>query len=950
MSEGEAARKKQGDSHRHREHRERIGNYVVGQEIGRGSFATVYLGHRSKSKTPVAIKAVSRQKLTSKLLDNLESEINILKAINHRNVVALTDCFKNDTHIYLVMEYCSGNDLSIYLRQRGRIETLDFVPRIYESNMVASRGGKVFWPHPPSGGLDERVTRCFLGQLAEAVRFLRSQDLIHRDIKPQNLLLQPATPSQVAEGHPLGIPILKVADFGFARVLPTAAMAETLCGSPLYMAPEILRYEKYDAKADLWSVGAVLYEMAVGRSPFRAPNHVELLRRIEKGNDRIKFPDESSRAHQPLADGSDPPPIIPVSPDIKALIRGLLKQRPAERMGFDEFFNCGVWDGFMTESVGDVSTSIDVSTDSSVVVDFGMSDTRDPKSSSGSFGTAPLASPTPDSQNLVLKPNASADLSSRPSTSAPTPTPRSEPKYYVGDEPAEQSAEALPPSPVSPVSMGTPSRTTPRAIGSQAAQQNRIYSTKVPNSVSADDTSVVTPPTGTIAPRPLIGGSPLAATPPITMTGKDDGALGASDSVGHEYVVVEKRTVEINELADELEHHARRASNGALVRAPAGRPIAQFRTINSSPPPQAAIESASYSPPFAMGSTPPFAVAPTVRPTPIRTRQPSLPSTPTVFPPPGSYAMSAERSSPGSLPSSNALARVLTNTAVRLLNSTSHTAANVVARATGSSGKRWPQVERSGEIDPDENELLDFLEDTAHKAFVLYELGDLRLIQWSQTSRPPPPQSATMSTATITPHSPPSLNMPPFAVPAVGMSRRKSSASSTSSDLLVLRQAQEAAGDACALYFKSLAFVCAGHERFKRFWDVRKHRNMEYQTSDELNELVQWFRARFNEVYEKAEWAKARSAEQLPFVDRVVHDRARDISRQSAQAELHGDLTSAEEGYETAMWLLSTLLDDVMHDGVKLRDDDRAVYEHLINSIRQRLEGVRRKMDAARAC
>ncbi|BEJ11706.1 hypothetical protein CspHIS471_0201660 [Cutaneotrichosporon sp. HIS471] len=951
MSEGEAVRKKEGDGHRHREHRERIGNYVVGQEIGRGSFATVYLGHRSKSKTPVAIKAVSRQKLTSKLLDNLESEINILKAINHRNIVALTDCFKNDTHIYLVMEYCSGNDLSIYLRQRGRIETLDFIPRIYESNMVASRGGKVFWPHPPSGGLDERVTRCFLGQLAEAVRFLRSQDLIHRDIKPQNLLLQPATPNEVAEGHPLGIPILKVADFGFARVLPTATMAETLCGSPLYMAPEILRYEKYDAKADLWSVGAVLYEMAVGRSPFRAPNHVELLRRIEKGNDRIKFPDESSRANQPLPDGSVPPPIIPVSPDIKALIRGLLKQRPGERMGFEEFFNSGVWDGFMTESIGDVSTSMDVSTDSSAVdVDLGMSDTRDPKSSAGSFGTAPLASPTPTSPNPVIRRNVSGDLSSRPSTSAPTPTPRSEPKYYVGDEPAEPVRDALPPSPVSPMYMGAPSRTTPRAIGSQAAQQSRVYSTKVPTSISADDPSVVTPPTGPIAPRTFIGGSPLAATPPITMTGKDDSALGASDSVGREYVVVEKRTVEINELADELEQRTRRPSSGALVRVPGARPIAQLRPINSTPPPQAVIESASYSPPFAMGSTPPFAVAPTVRPTPIRTRQPSLPSTPTVFPPPGSYAMSAERSSPGSLPSSNALARVLTNTAVRLLNSTSHTAANVVARATGSSAKRWPQVERSGEIDPDENELLDFLEDAAHKAFVLYELGDHRLIQWTQTSRPPPPQASTSSTATITPHTPPSPNVPPFAVPAVGMSRRKSSTSSTSSDLLVLRQAQEAAGDACAVYFKSLAFVCAGHERFKRFWDARKHRNMEYQTSDELNELVQWFRARFNEVYEKAEWAKARSAEQLPYVDRLVHDRARDISRQSAQAELHGDLPNAEEGYETAMWLLSTLLDDVMHDGVKLREDDRTGYERLINSIRERRDGVRRKIDdAARA-
>lgn len=66
------------------------------------------------------------------------------------------------------------------------------------------------------------------------------------------------------------MPILKIADFGFARFLPSTSMAETLCGSPLYMAPEILRYEKYNAKADLWSVGAVLYEMVVGKPPFKA--------------------------------------------------------------------------------------------------------------------------------------------------------------------------------------------------------------------------------------------------------------------------------------------------------------------------------------------------------------------------------------------------------------------------------------------------------------------------------------------------------------------------------------------------------------------------------------------------------------------------------------------------------------------------------------------------------
>ena len=152
----------------------------------------------------------------------------------------------------------------------------------------------------------------------------------------------------------MGVPLLKVADFGFARSLPNAMMAETLCGSPsvflnalalrlprlnasppprLYMAPEILSSQKYDAKADLWSVGTVLYEISVGKPPFRAANHLELLRRIENSKG-IKFPDEDPN-HQPRP-GEDPPQVVP--PDVKALIRALLRRNPAERASFEEFF------------------------------------------------------------------------------------------------------------------------------------------------------------------------------------------------------------------------------------------------------------------------------------------------------------------------------------------------------------------------------------------------------------------------------------------------------------------------------------------------------------------------------------------------------------------------------------------------------------------------------------
>ncbi|KAG2206231.1 hypothetical protein INT45_010703, partial [Circinella minor] len=136
------------------------------------------------------------------------------------------------------------------------------------------------------------------------------------------------------------MPLLKVADFGFARFLPNATLADTLCGSPLYMGPEILSYQKYDAKADLWSVGAVLYEMVTGRPPFRAQNHLELLKKIQENEDRIRFPDEkqqqndassSTTTHNEL--------IIGVGEDMKDLIRKLLKKDPVERISFEEFFN-----------------------------------------------------------------------------------------------------------------------------------------------------------------------------------------------------------------------------------------------------------------------------------------------------------------------------------------------------------------------------------------------------------------------------------------------------------------------------------------------------------------------------------------------------------------------------------------------------------------------------------
>lgn len=232
------------------------------------------------------------------------------------------------------MEYCELGDLSMFIKKREKLITN---PATHD---MARK-----YPSAPNSGLNEVLTRHFVKQLTSALQFLRNGNFVHRDVKPQNLLLLPSP--DYREGHkstrPIltgsqdslipaagltSLPMLKLADFGFARVLPSTTLAETLCGSPLYMAPEILRYERYDAKADLWSVGTVVYEMVCGRPPFRASNHVELLRKIEAAEDLIRFPRDTI-----------------VSTEMKGLIRSLLKRNPVERLSFDNFFDHSIVTG-----------------------------------------------------------------------------------------------------------------------------------------------------------------------------------------------------------------------------------------------------------------------------------------------------------------------------------------------------------------------------------------------------------------------------------------------------------------------------------------------------------------------------------------------------------------------------------------------------------------------------
>ena len=258
----------------------RIGHWQVDKQIGRGSFAVVWRARHAETGQRVAVKEIRLDKLNRKLRESLESEIQVLQRSRHGNIIRLHDIIKEEKRIFLVLEYCAGGDVSEFIKKHGRVR--------------------------------EDVARHFMRQMASGLRAMRAQNLIHRDLKPQNLLLTVASPD--AE--------LKIADFGFARYMHPTGMAETLCGSPLYMAPEILGYQKYDAKADLWSVGTILYELLVGRPPFTGVNPMQLLRNIERSD--AKIPSK-------VANG--------LSRECVSILRGLLRRNPVERMSFDEFFD-----------------------------------------------------------------------------------------------------------------------------------------------------------------------------------------------------------------------------------------------------------------------------------------------------------------------------------------------------------------------------------------------------------------------------------------------------------------------------------------------------------------------------------------------------------------------------------------------------------------------------------
>nr|XP_023685016.1 serine/threonine-protein kinase ULK2-like isoform X1 [Paramormyrops kingsleyae]XP_023685017.1 serine/threonine-protein kinase ULK2-like isoform X1 [Paramormyrops kingsleyae] len=266
---------------------ETVGDFEYNKKdlVGHGAYAVVFKGrHKKKKGWEVAIKSISKKNL-SKSHFLLGKEIKILKELQHENIVALYDVQETAASVFLVMEFCNGGDLADYLHAHGPLR--------------------------------EDILRALLKQIAAAMQVLHSRGVVHRDLKPQNILLS-HTGSK--KSGPSGIRV-KIGDFGFARHLQNNMTAATLCGSPMYMAPEVIMSQNYGAKADLWSIGAVVYQCLVGRPPFQASCPQELRLFYEKN--RILVPEIPSGT----------------SPHLAHLLLGLLQRDQKDRMDFGAFFN-----------------------------------------------------------------------------------------------------------------------------------------------------------------------------------------------------------------------------------------------------------------------------------------------------------------------------------------------------------------------------------------------------------------------------------------------------------------------------------------------------------------------------------------------------------------------------------------------------------------------------------
>ena len=243
-------------------------NYQVLHLIGEGCFGKVFKGRRKYTGQAVALKFITTRGKTEKDLKNLRQEISILKTLKHENIILLVDAFETASDFVVVTEFAHGELFEVFQDDRQ---------------------------------LPESEVQLIAQQLVQALYYLHSNRVIHRDMKPQNILIGSNN-------------VIKLCDFGFARAMSNKTVVlNSVKGTPLYMAPELVQEQPYNHTADLWSLGVILYELFVGTPPFYTNSLYSLINLII--NDPVKYPET-------------------MSSNFKSFLQGLLQKNPSKRLSW----------------------------------------------------------------------------------------------------------------------------------------------------------------------------------------------------------------------------------------------------------------------------------------------------------------------------------------------------------------------------------------------------------------------------------------------------------------------------------------------------------------------------------------------------------------------------------------------------------------------------------------
>lgn len=250
--------------------------YDIKEKLGTGSFAVVKRAVRKSDGKQFAIKVIKKSKLNSEELAVVHDEVEIMHKVNHSNCVQLFEMFETSKKMYMVLELLTGGELFDRIVKKG--------------------------------SYSEKEASSVIKSVVSALQYLHENGIVHRDLKPENLIyLSPADDSAI-----------KITDFGLAKyrsgVGAKSDEMTTACGTPGYVAPEVLKNEPYGKAVDLWSLGVILYILLCGFPPFYHESTAALYKQIKKGE--FDFP---------------APYWTNISESAKDLVRKLLTVDPAQR-------------------------------------------------------------------------------------------------------------------------------------------------------------------------------------------------------------------------------------------------------------------------------------------------------------------------------------------------------------------------------------------------------------------------------------------------------------------------------------------------------------------------------------------------------------------------------------------------------------------------------------------